>query len=513
MEFPWENLSDAIFHHAAIRPDAPAVMDNQGAITYRQFADLVGAAAVYLRDLGIGADDRVGLALFNHTDHFIIMFAAMRIGAVPIEVPAELPPQAQEEIFSRIKPKAIFVEAGLTSGRAPIKIVVDAHWRRDLDGKSGDARDGRTADLNRLVLLTSGSTGPAKGIVITHRQFMARARIFDALLGSHWSADRPGKFLLAVTITASAFHHFFLCQILHGGPVHVLSRFVEDNDFVRAVTAQRDAVLLTTPAICRALLSRCGTRDKLLPNAQALICGGLPLSAAEKKRVLAHITPNFFEVYGAAGSGLITGVRPADFEAHADSVGRCAPAPIVEIVNADGVPVPAGSLGHLRCRGEAIADGFLAGSGSNAGPEMFRDGWYYPGDIATMDADGWITLKGRKSDLILRRGVEFYPFEIEEVLLALPWVRDAAVIGRPAKQGGEEELVAIIVPGEGFKPDALAAHCAAHLPPEKRPVSFHRAVEFPRTPSGKTDRQTLRADFLAKTAARPPAPAPQMNRR
>ncbi len=117
METTWENLSDAIFHYAKIRPDSPAIVDGTNTLTYGEFAAFVGAACLYLQELGIGADDRVGLALDNHADHFILAFALMRIGATPVEIPLEMPFQKQDELIQRYAIGTMFVESDALSAK------------------------------------------------------------------------------------------------------------------------------------------------------------------------------------------------------------------------------------------------------------------------------------------------------------------------------------------------------------------------------------------------------------
>ena len=355
VEFTWENLSDPIFHFAQICPESPAIVDGPNILTYGEFARLVGAACLYLQALGIAADDRVGLALDNHADHFILAYALMRIGAVPVEIPVEMPYPQQDELIQRHAITAMFVETdALCAKSLAQRIVVDLHWRDQLDGFSGDARDPRSADENRVVMLTSGTSGPPKGVVSTHRQRLQRIRAHAELFAGQWSPEKPGRLLLTLSISNAGFHQFFITQMCFGGPVHILPTFARFHHLIRAVAAHKNAVCIATANMCRVLLLGRGPQQPYLPNIQALVSVGLPLSPQEKRGIHEHVTPNFYESYGASGFGLIAGLRPEEVESKADSVGRPYATSELEIVNAEGHLLPEDAVGHLRCRGPCL---------------------------------------------------------------------------------------------------------------------------------------------------------------
>ncbi|BBL72927.1 class I adenylate-forming enzyme family protein [Methylomagnum ishizawai] len=503
----WENLSDAIFHHAERRPQVPALVEGPTVLSYREFAAWVGAASRYLRGLGVEAGDRVGLILDNHADHFILAFALMRIGATPIEIPTDLPPPMQDAVIQRCAIKALFLEYGMAAGGGlPLRVAVGAGWRRALEGHAGDARCDKRAGDNRLVILTSGSSGPPKATVTTHRQRLARAPVYAEFLGGRWTPDDPGHALLKAPVSNAAFHEFAINQILFGGTLHILPGFDRLNPFARALAAYEDAVCFATANMCRALLASCDREDgPFLPRLRALVSLGLPLSPAEKRALRERVTPEFHEIYGASGFGMISGLRPGDIAAQAGTVGRAAPGAVLEVVDAAGVRLASGATGHLRCRGATVAEGFLLEEDAARGPEAFREGWYYPGDLAAIDAGGWVHLKGRKTDLIVRAGVEIYPYAIEAVLMALPGIKEAAVIGLPAKDGPGEEPVAVVVADEPLRHEFLASYCAVSLPPEQRPLGFLAAPSIKKTSVGKIDRPALRAQVEALLEAMRPA--------
>lgn len=180
----------------------------------------------------------------------------------------------------------------------------------------------------------------------------------------------------------------------------------------------------------------------------------------------------------------------------AASVGRPPSFVEVQVVNRDGHPVPAGTVGKLRCRGTE-GKGF-AGDTEPTGDERFRDGWYYPGDLASIDEEGFIFLKGRTVDVIFRNGIELFAQEIEEVIAVHPSVKEVAVVGVP-KSGPGEELVAIVVPNGQAQHDALAEHCRSKLPSERWPDRVFYAQSLPRSPGGKVDRGQIKQIAITET--------------
>jgi len=250
--------------------------------------------------------------------------------------------------------------------------------------------------------------------------------------------------------------------------------------------------------MCRWFIECAPRQGKLFPEARALVSAGLPLAVDDKITMLQRVTPNFYELYGSSGSGPISVLHPADMLERADSVGRVGSLTEVEVVDRNGVRRPAGAIGELRCRGPAVSRNFADIDAMSRGAERFGDGWYYPGDLAFMDAAGFVYLKGRVANVIERRGVEIFPDEIEAVLVAHPLVRAAAVIGAPTPGAGEE-IVAFVVSKSELSHNELAQHCTARLPPEKRPSRVYYLAHMPLTANGKVDLTKLRV--LARNQA------------
>jgi acyl-coenzyme A synthetase/AMP-(fatty) acid ligase len=495
----WDNISDAIMLHGARYPDRPAVIDGNDHINAAAFAALVGRAAVYLRGLGIAEGNVVGIAMVNSIDHLILFFGLLRIGATTIHIPATGADSAA--LVRRYGICAMFIEPDAPKTGADQEFRIGLHWRDELLKHDGDARTTRDANSCLQVSLTSGSTGLPRGIVCTHRQRIARAEAYQQLYHDRWSPEWPAAFLLTMSICHSGFMQFLFNQVLMGGPVVILPYVHHQSDFVRMIASAKDAVCLVAPDMCRSFLAAAtaGAADRLLlPGLRAMISVGLPLHAEEKRRLVQRVNPYLFDAYGAAGSGMVSGLRPYDVAAHAETVGRPTAGAVVDVVDAGGNILPPGAAGHLRCGGQTVAQGWLADEDAAPSGETFRDGYYYPGDIAAISVDGYITLKGRHADLIQRHGQEIHPQEVERIIAAHPLVREAVVTARPAASGMGPEIVAYVVLSGALPHQELASHCVTWLPAAQRPAEIFYAATLPRTPNGKLDRPAIRA-----LAARP----------
>lgn len=493
------NYTDAIFHHAAKRPKEIALEDAYSSLTWKKLADLVGRASVWLKSLGIEAGQPVGVLMTNSIDHIILSLALARVGAARAEFGITEATRAFDSMIETLKIKTLFIEPPGRSLGAIRCISIGLGWRDSLAKFKGDARHGEDFQPYDIAL-SSGSTGQPKGVPLTHAQFLRRVEDYKPTMMELgvFSDDGTGSFLLTSSMSFAGFLYSMLNRLIIGGKVVVIPEYVKLMDFVRAINAQPDAILMLTSSRCEDLIACAPEEGLLFPKARAMLSMGTPLAGRAKRDMLTRVTPNFMEVYGGSGSGLISVLRPEDILEHADSVGRLFSGVEVEIVDANDAPVPPGVVGHLRCRGSGVAPEVI--SEQPAGRfEGYRDGWYYPGDLAAIDADGYVYMKGRVSDIIRRGGVDVLPTVVELALMSHESVQEAAVVGVPSARS--TEIVAIVLAKGKGDAAALHQHCVATIGDDHAPNSFVFVPRLPRTAGGKIDRVKARehaAQALAK---------------
>lgn len=497
----FDNLSDAIFHFAEKRGDAAALHDGATTITYRELAILVGKAAVYLHDLGVRPGQLLGLSLPTNADHVILLFAAMRIGAVPVDIAMHRP--ATVDPFKPFGVERVLTAPGVAIAGATVH-AIDAGWRTSIDAKRGDRRFAGPSDALIHFSVTSGSTGRPKGVITTQRQWCERFRVMAELFPDVITAERPPNLLALGEISFSPFVFFVAAQICVGGPIVLIGQVESVEALIEAINDWDQSAFLITPTTCRALLAKATAAGPLLPRVRALFTAGGPLFPQEKRAIAERVTPHFYELYGNSATSTISSLSAAEMAGKAESVGRVAPGTAVDIVDREGRPVAPGTIGHIRCRGPALSQRFH-GPEQMTGVEGFRDGAFYPGDLGSFDDEGYLYLKGRVTDVIVRHGIEIYPAEIEAVLAAHPSVAEAAVIGLPGG-AGEQEVIAVIVPSGDADLDAVARYCQAHLRPEKYPNRLFGADAIPKTGPGKVDRAAIRAHVVNALKSAKPLP-------
>jgi acyl-coenzyme A synthetase/AMP-(fatty) acid ligase len=182
----------------------------------------------------------------------------------------------------------------------------------------------------------------------------------------------------------------------------------------------------------------------------------------------------------------ISVLRPDDFAERVDSVGQPHSLVEIEIVDENDQPLPSGAVGRLRVRGPGLASPLPGPSAET----NFRDGWYYPGEIARLDTAGYIFLHGRTSDVIVRNGAKIYPAEVEGTLTEHPGVLEAAVLGHRGADN-EEVVIAFVVPRGPLPAGELLAHCRVRLTPHKVPRQIHFLGQLPKNTAGKIDKIAL----------------------
>jgi acyl-coenzyme A synthetase/AMP-(fatty) acid ligase len=224
----------------------------------------------------------------------------------------------------------------------------------------------------------------------------------------------------------------------------------------------------------------------MLPGLTKLFCTGAPLYTEEKRQAVRKLTPNFYERYGTAETLALSVLCPVDLADRADSVGRPHSQVQIEIVDENNQPMDTGAVGRLRIRGPGLASPLP----EQMKDSSFHDGWFYPGEIARLNENGYIFLRGRVSDVIMRSGAKIYPLEVERTLIEHQDILEAAVLGHRVT-GNEEAVIAFVVKRGNMTTGELLAHCRARLTPHKVPQQITFVAELPRNTSGKVDKFAL----------------------
>jgi len=478
------NIAETFAHHARSVPDRPALVHGERALQYRELDPLVSRAAAHFYSIGLVPGDVVGVALKDSIEHIVILCALARAGIVILPLDWRWTPAEQERVVAHFGATVVLLEPD----RPVLSNVTCVPVEEDflsLVGKHSTDKSFPEGDLPLLMSLSSGTTGRPKGPRIRHGQFLARYRVFWINLGFN-SQDR---FLSATPLYYGGGRTFPLTTLYSGGTCVMFPPPYEAQELVESVERHRISALFLVPTLIRRLVALPAKQLEPLRRLRLLLSSGSALHA-EERRMLRALCPGFVEYYSSTEGGGVSFLSAEDPEKFSDSVGRPVFGVNVQCVDENHVPLPAGSVGRIRYRGPAVAEGFW--NDPEASRESFRDGWWYPGDLGLLDESGYLYLKGRAKDMIIRGGINIYPAEIEAVLQAHPAVTDCAVVGWPSREFNEEVAAFVILKDEA-RPEDLRALCRGRMAPYKVPREVFVVKDFPRNALGKVIKAELSA--------------------
>lgn len=484
------NLFRLLSAQAAARPGELALQDGERSWT---FAELDSAAARFagaLRDAGLAPGDRIGVCLRDTADHLIARLAAGRAGIAVVPMDWRLPLPERAGVARNFGLDAVLTEPhGTLDG--PRCIPVDDSWQARV-AAAAELPFVDNPGLPLVLNLSSGTTGAPKAAIVTHGHYAQRIRNNVAACGPLAGL----RYLSVSPLYFSAGSHFCLMTLLQGGTVILYPPMFGAEEYVDAVREHEATMAFLVPTVLRWLLALPGAEQPLLPSLKLLIAAAAPLTAGERRQIVQRLTPNLYDMYGSAGGGNISILRPGEIATHADTVGRAVGDVQLQVVDDAERELPAGTVGRVRLRGAGVSTAWFDTS-APAEPaavpraERVTDGWLYTGDLGSLDADGYLTLQGRADDVILRGGANIYPDVVEAALRRCPGVGDAAVTGRPVP-GADPEIVAFVVAGDAALTERdLLTHCRGVLPAWMQPAEIRLVDDLPRTTSGKVKRREL----------------------
>lgn len=228
----------------------------------------------------------------------------------------------------------------------------------------------------------------------------------------------------------------------------------------------------------------------MFPDVRAMVVGSAPTTLEERQLARRKLTNNFYEQLGTNEAGLLVMATPADQDSHPEALGRVVEGVEAQVVDDDGMRLAPGEIGQVRYRGAGIANHYLDNPEANA--RVFRDGWFYPGDLASIDAEGYLYHKGRADDVINNEGAKFYPIELENVLLSHPAVAEAAVLPWADKRHGQVAVAFVVRNSQSTDNKDLIAYCQEHIAAYKLPAMIVHLSELPKNAMGKVIKNSLR---------------------
>ena len=474
------------------------------------YADYAACAAGLARELqALGArGERVATLLDNSIEACVAAFGVLAAGAQHVPLNPLYTPRELSVILGDAAPCALIVEASHAAAaeaaarEAGIRevIVVGARHRL-LDAWRGEPLAlPPMPEPEALALLqyTGGTSGRPKGVNLTHRAIATNVAQREGLLPS-----RAGDRILCMMPVSHAYGMamgLFLAAYCAGTLV-VLPRYAPEP-VLEAVARERISVFPGSPTVFTGLMAHPEFARTDWSSVHTCYSGAAPLPAETLRRWRAAVGAPVYEGYGQTEAGPVLSFNPAGGVVKPGSVGVAVSQTEIQIVDVEtGTRVlPAGERGEIRARGPQVMQGYRNLPAETA--EALRGGWLYTGDIGEFDADGYLTIRDRKKDMVIVGGYNVYPREVEDVLHLHADVMEAAAVGAPDAYRGEIVVAYVALrPGARASAEDLLAHCRANLARYKVPARVEIVAALPKTSVNKTDKKILKARAACASSA------------
>jgi long-chain acyl-CoA synthetase len=483
------NLASILTDAAQRDSDAVALKLDDAEVSYGLLDEGSARVAALLKDKGVEQGDRVGIMLPNVPYFAIVYYGVLRAGGVVVPMNVLLKGREVKFYLSDPEAKVLFAwhdfaeaaEKGADDAGAECILVEPGGFEKLLAAvePATEVAD-RDEDDTAVILYTSGTTGTPKGAELTHSNLKRNVEVASGL----WDYTGDDVILGALPL----FHSFgqtcsLNCAVNAGATLTLLPRF-DPAKALEILERDKVTVFLGVPTMYAAMLN-CDEREKYDTSCLRMCGSG---GAAMPVEVMRGFEKAFdckvLEGYGLSETSPVASFNHPDKERKPGSIGTPIEGVEMKVVDEDGKEVPQGEVGEIVIKGHNVMKGYW--NKPDATKESIKDGWFHTGDMAQVDEDGYFFIVDRKKDMIIRGGYNVYPREIEEVLYEHPAVREAAVLGIPHDELGEEVGAAVALKeGEEVSEDELREHVKEQVAGYKYPRKIWFVDELPKGPTGK----------------------------
>jgi acyl-coenzyme A synthetase/AMP-(fatty) acid ligase len=477
------NIVEPIFIHCKNKPAevalaAPGTEFN--VVSYGRLARSINNVCQRVISAGLGPRSRVAVFIDDPIFHAIMLIALTRLGIVTIS-------GKEKDSLWRFQVNAVIADKPLPSRVARI-ILADTSWT------SGNDRpialeyiyQGLPDEVCR-IMLTSGTTGEDKAIAVTNRIMAARIDRQNMFFGSR--AAFCGRTYVDLSLATSLGFQLLIATLCRGGALFLAG---DPQQTVSAFPVYGVQNMIGSPGGLLGLFEAMERRPEYQCGFEAVFSVGSILTHSLSERVRARICSNLTKGYGSTEATMVASM-PANFAPDlSGAVGFVLPGVNVQIVDEGGARLPPGKDGIIRINSEYGAREYLDDPEESA--RVFRDGWFYPGDLGYLTEQNMLVISGRTKTVINIGGEKVTPERVEEVLSAHPSVQQVAVLA-VHNESGVDDVCALVVPRSALVVEALKAFCSERLPPKFVPTRFIAVSDLPRNEMGKIERLKL-ADLV-----------------
>lgn len=488
-------------------PRKPAVISEEATLSYAELDTAANRLAHALLAEGLAKGAKVAIISRNRPEYAVAFFGAARSGLVLVNVSVLLAEEELRYVLDKADVELALVEAPFLDRVAELRDRLPK--LRDVVAIGGPAPGLRgfeaftaghpatdpavpmAEDDPFSMTYTGGTTGRPKGVLASHRN---RAVTAHTVVVEEALDETDVIGIVTPMFHVAALNIMFQPAILVGATTVLMMKW-SVPDFAALVRRTGMTAAFMVPTQAAMLVSDPGFDAAAYAGFTKLSFAGAPMPDWVQRALMEKLPAlRMTQIYGQSEVGVLTSLRHWNLPAKLGSVGRQCFNVDVALVDPEGRPVPPGEIGEVVSRGDNVMLEYYGEPEQTAA--FFRAGWAWTGDLARMDADGFITLVDRSKDMMISGGENVYPKEIENVLYELPGVAECAVFGIPDETWGELPAAYIqLRPSATLDEAAVVAHCAERLARFKRPRLVRFVESFPKTPIGKIQKNILRAPY------------------
>jgi fatty-acyl-CoA synthase len=506
---------DWIAKHAIFTPDKLAIVDvaSNRRITYREFNETANRAANLFESIGAKAGDRIAIVAPNSAEILFTLFGATKIGAIFVPLNNKLPAAELLPIIQNCEPTILVYAEEFASTVKELRSQfsfahviklggqldeADLDWQKAISEQSPARSRPIPVDQNapQMLLYTSGTTGKPKGVILPHRM-----QFFNAINFALRDLNGNDRVLIHTPMFyTGGLNVYTTPSFLLGGTVVIMPHWNAD-EVLRIIEREKITAFFAVPTQFLMLADSPLFEKADLSSLKWVISGGAPCPLPLIKRLMARGL-KFKQGFGMTEVGVnCFCLEIPDAERKIGSIGFTNFAMEARIVDDDGNDLPPNTSGELILRTPCMCDGYWNNPEQTA--QAIHDGWFYTGDIAKFDDEGYCYIVDRKKDMFISGGENVYPAEIEKLLGKHPKISEVAVVGVPDEKWGEVGAAAVLLKnGQSASEEEILSFCQGQIAKFKTPRSVLFLESLPRTVSQKVQKQELKKIVLLELAKR-----------
>jgi acyl-CoA synthetase (AMP-forming)/AMP-acid ligase II len=483
------NIVDPILFQCRRQPPVAAICvpgPGIGLISYRRLEQFVHNLTRRLHTLGLPAGCVVAVSIQDVIFHIAVLLALTRLGMITVS--------------AREDEKLLPIKADVLISDSKINLNTAQMVQADLSWTEGDGRplaphllpQTHEDNLCRLIL-TSGTTRAAKAVAVSHRLLAGRMARHLSVFGNR--LGNCSRIYSDVPVSSSLGFQFLIYTLSRGGTAFFPGTTFEST--LPALDQYKVQCMVGSPGGFENLLRWFDVVPAYQSNIEALLCAGDVLSSTLSHRLRSRICSHLVTFYGSTEASMSATAHAHEIIAVPRAVGFVTPQVTIQVVDASGSILPADQEGHVRIKSRYAVDQYFGNPEESS--KVFRDGWFYPGDLGLLNSEGLLVITGREQSVLNLGGDKISPETIELILSQFNDILEAAVFSVPNEYGNREIWAAIVCKGPRDQ-GALAEYCAARIPRPFAPTRFYFVESLPRNEMGKIDRNHLH-DWVKKTAS------------